>query len=60
MTTLADLDRRLRIVEIINQSNTNKLDAIIKTQLSSDKLIKYVITPLILIIGVLAGVKLIL
>jgi len=59
MATIDDLDRRLRLVEIKIISNTNRMDTILKNQLSTTLLIKYIITPLIVIVGVLAGVKLI-
>lgn len=59
MATIDDLDRRLRLVEIKIVSNTDRMDTILKNQLSTTLLIKYIITPLIIIVGVLAGVKLI-
>tara|TARA_R100001530_G_scaffold30396_1_gene23859 strand:+ start:172 stop:354 length:183 start_codon:yes stop_codon:yes gene_type:complete len=59
MATIDDLDRRLRLVEIKIVSNTDRMDTILKNQLSTTLLTKYIITPLIVIVGVLAGVKLI-
>jgi len=40
-------------------SNTVKLDVVLAAVLTSDKILKFVVTPLILIVGGLVGIKLV-